>query len=365
MIGPELTVRSIDARLVLVPMRRPLHTSVSRTTHAPLLLIDLDTQQGITGRTYLFCYLESIGHALLGLVRAASELLADRSAQPAAIRRVLDAHFKLPGAHGPVASLSAGLDVAAWDVLAQAAQLPLVELLGGQRRPLAAYNSNGLGLLAPRDAAGEASELVAEGMLAIKMRVGRTEAEDDLAAVTAVRDALPDGVELMVDYNQALSLPAARERLRLLDEQQALSWIEEPVRHDDYDAAAELASQLRTPLQIGENFAGPRAMAFALARRASDLVMPDLDRIGGVTGWLQAAALADVAGVPMSSHLYPEVSAHLLAVTPTAHWLEYVDWARPILSEPLAVTSGAVNPSERPGVGLHWDEKAVASHRIA
>jgi mandelate racemase len=106
-------------------------------------------------------------------------------------------------------------------------------------------------------------------------------------------------------------------------------------------------------------------MAAALAQRASDLVMPDVDRIGGVTGWLAAAALADVAGIPLSSHLYPEVSAHLLAATSTAHWLEYVDWAAPILAEPLTVTDGAVSPPDRAGTGVQWDEDAVTRYRVA
>ena len=93
---------------------------------------------------------------------------------------------------------------------------------------------------------------------------------------------------LMSDYNQALSANAARERCRQLDDE-GLAWIEEPVRHDDYATSAELAAQLRTPVQIGENFTGPRAMSAALANNASNLVMPDEDRIGGVSGWLAAA----------------------------------------------------------------------------
>jgi mandelate racemase len=194
------------------------------------------------------------------------------------------------------------------------------------------------------------------------MRLGRARPEDDLAAIRAVRRALPHDVAVMADYNQALSLTRARGLVQLLDDE-GLAWIEEPIRHDDYAGAAELSSALRTPVQIGENFAGPRAMAAALARRACDLVMPDVDRIGGITGWLQAAALADIAGVPMSSHLYPEVSAHLLAATPTAHWLEYVDWAAPVLAEPVSVSDGCMSPSERPGSGVRWDEDAVLRYQ--
>jgi mandelate racemase len=360
--GGALTVRSVDATLVVVPMRRALGTSVMGITEAPLVLIDLQTEEGITGRAYLFCYLEPAGHAAIALTRDVSAVLAGTAASPAAVRRALEARFKLLGARGLVSAVLAGVDVACWDALAIAAGLPLARMLGATMRPAAAYNSNGLGLVEPQAAADEALELVDEGFRAIKMRLGRPSGHDDLAAVRAVRAAIPPDVALMADYNQALSPDAARERCRQLDDE-GLYWIEEPVRHDDYAASAELAALLRTPVQIGENFAGPRAMSVALEHDASDLVMTDLERIGGVSGWLGAAALADVAGTEMSSHLYHEVSAHLLAATPTAHWIEYVDWADPILQEPLRAADGCVTPPNRPGTGLVWDVDAVAHFR--
>jgi mandelate racemase len=106
-------------------------------------------------------------------------------------------------------------------------------------------------------------------------------------------------------------------------------------------------------------------MEEALERSACDYVMPDLERIGGVTGWRRAAAIASQRGIPMSSHLFPETSAHLLAATPTAHWLEYVDWAGAILEEPLAIEGGAAMPSQRPGTGIIWDRDAVERYRIS
>jgi mandelate racemase len=333
-----------------------------RITEAPLVLVDLQTEEGITGRAYLFCYLEPAGHATIALIRDVSTVLGGTVAAPAAVRQALEARFKLLGVRGLVSAVLAGVDVACWDALAIAAGLPLARMLGATMRPTLAYNSNGLGLLDPHAAADEALELVAEGFRAIKMRLGRPSGREDLGAVRAVRAAIPSDVALMADYNQALSLSAARERCRPLDDE-GLYWIEEPVRHDDYAASAELAALLRTPVQIGENFAGPRAMSVALARGASDLVMPDLERIGGVSGWLGAAALADAAGTEMSSHLYPEVSAHLLAATPVAHWIEYVDWADPILDQPLKVIDGRVTPPDRPGAGLTWNAEAVARFR--
>ena len=114
--------------------------------------------------------------------------------------------------------------------------------------------------------------------------------------------------------------------------------------------------------RIGENFSQVHDSRKALDARACDCVMPDLERIGGVTGWQRASALAAEAGVPMSSHLYPEVSAHLLAATPTAHWLEYVDWMNPLLAEPLAITGGMAVASERPGLGLTWNDDMVSRY---
>jgi mandelate racemase len=109
---------------------------------------------------------------------------------------------------------------------------------------------------------------------------------------------------------------------------------------------------------------GPEQMAQALAAGACDYVMPDAERIGGVTGWMRAAALAQAAGAEMSSHLFPEVSCHLLAATPTSHWLEYVDWANPVLRDPVALKDGHVIIPESPGIGLQWDEKAVKQYEV-
>jgi len=257
----------------------------------------------------------------------------------------------------------AGLDIALWDALAQAAGLPLATLLGGTPAPVPAYNSNGLGLIPPERAADEALELLDEGgFTALKVRVGRDRPAADIAAVRKVRAAVGDQATLVADYNQGLGLAEALERCRALDGE-GLAWIEEPLRYDDLDGHARLAGGLATPVMLGENFYGPRAMYDAILSRACDLVMPDLMRIGGVSGWLQAAAIADVTGMPMSSHLYPEVSGHLLRVTPTRHWLEWQDWTHPVLARPFEVRSGELHLPDVPGNGLAWDEDAVAHYQ--
>ena len=165
----------------------------------------------------------------------------------------------------------------------------------------------------------------------------------------------------MCDFNQALTVADAVRRGAMLDGE-GLLWIEEPIRPDDYAGCAEVAAATQTPIQIGENFDSAFSMQAALDHHACDFVMPDAQRIGGVTGWLRAAALAHAAGIEMSTHLFSEVSAHLMTVTPTAHWLEFVDWADAVLREPLKVKDGHVLLSEEPGSGIAWDEAAVKKY---
>jgi mandelate racemase len=211
--------------------------------------------------------------------------------------------------------------------------------------------------------ADEAEELMEEGgFRAIKLRLGYAAPADDLAALKAVRKRVPDGTVVMADYNQALTVTEALQRGRALDHE-GLTWIEEPIRHDDYAGNATLVRELATPIQIGENFDGPYAMADAITAHACDYAMPDFARIGGVSGWLEAAALAQAAGIEMSSHLYPEFSAHLLAATPTCHWLEYVDWASPVLEHPIEIRNGEAIIPNRPGAGIQWNDDAVNRYR--
>jgi mandelate racemase len=359
-----LHIRAVQARAVAAPMKRPLATSTGKLTEAALLLIDLHTEEGVVGRSYLFGVGKHNLAPIAKLVEAMAGMLKDEALVPFEIEKKLRGRYTLLGVHNIVLFAMAGIDMAAWDALGQALGEPLARLLGGALRPVPAYNSKGLGLLPLKELAQEATDLVDEGFRAVKLRVGRPTAKEDLEALRLVKKAIGPDVTLMVDFNQALSVAEALARGRMIDDEGGVLWIEEPVRADDFSGCSEVRREIRTPIQIGENFMGPEQMAQALAAHACDYVMPDAQRIGGVTGWMRAAALAQAAGLEMSSHLFPEVSAHLLAVTPTAHWLEYVDWADAVLQEPFRVVDGRVQVPARPGVGIAWNEEAVRRYQI-
>jgi len=360
----HLTLKSVRARPVVVPLRRPVVSKVGLFQDWPLILIDLYTNEGVVGHSYLEPYLKQSARYIVPVIK---DLAAAAKGEPVApfdgYRRGIGS-LHLIGREGVSLIAVSGLDMAAWDALAKAADMPLAVFLGGTVGPVPAYNSNGLWLTPVDKLGAEAAALVAEGRFtALKLRLGRERAADDLAAIAAVREAAGTTVKLMCDFNQGLSLGEALLRCHTLDDQ-GLYWFEEPITYDNIPGYAQLARELKTPVQLGENFYGPRLLYQAVLAGAGDYVMPDLMRIGGVSGWLRAAAITSAAGIPMSTHLYPEMAAHLMRVTDTAHWLEWQDWADPILSEPFQLKDGNLMVPNKPGQGIEWNEKAVAKFAL-
>jgi mandelate racemase len=357
-LNSEITIHGLVVHAVDVPMNRPLKTGGGEVGSAAMVLIDLLTDEGVTGCSYLFCPTPLVLKPLAKLLSNLAPLIEGDLLAPVEIERKLQKTFRLLGPQGLSAMAMAGIDMAAWDALAKSCEMPLARLLGGQSCRIPAYNSGGLGMIGPERAADEANELLAPGFSAIKVRLGYKELQTDLEVVRAVRDSVGEQVVLMSDYNQSLSIAEASRRAAALEDE-GLYWIEEPTRADDYSGHAQIRHDTRTPIQIGENWWGPHDAAKSIEAGASDYVMPDAMKIGGVTGWLRTAALAEAAGIPLSSHLFPEISAHLLAVSPTKHWLEYVDWAAPILEQQLEIEDGYASTPDAAGIGISWDVGAV------
>jgi mandelate racemase len=358
----NLTVRAVRGVGVEVQTTYVLGTSRGAFAKANLVLVDVETEAGITGRSYIFGHSLEVSRAIVAMLGAVDRVTKGDPVVPLDLYAKLHERFALIGVQGVIRMALAGFDVAAWDALAIAQNLPLAKLLGATPRPIQAYNSCGLGLMAPEKVADEAEKLLGGNFRAVKLRLGYPTLKQDIAAVRAVKKRIGDAT-LMTDYNQALTLNDALERGRALDDE-GIYWLEEPIRHDDYAGYATLRRELKVPIQIGENFSLPEGMDVALNAGASDWVMPDLERIGGVTGFIRAAALAQARHIEMSSHLFPEVSAHLLAATPTAHWLEYVDWMDRLVQEPLKIVDGCAIVPDRPGNGLVWDQKAVERYQV-
>ncbi len=359
---PERPIRAVTATAVMVPVRRPLVTAGGVVEKAPLILLDITAADGSVGRAYVFTYSPAALGACLAMLKDLSGMVLGQPPHPLDRHRDLMARFQLMGTTGVVGMAIAGLDMAFWDLAARARGVPLAEALGASVRPIRCYNSNGLGLAGPAEVGRQAPLLLDRGMAAIKLRLGYADRRDDLSAYQAVRDAVGGDVAVMADFNQGLSVPEAKRRADILTEAEDLVWLEEPVRWDDHAGHAEVRASAIQPIMAGENYWSARDVEAAVDADAIDLVMPDVMKIGGVTGFLRAAAVADARGLPVSSHLFPEISAHLLAACPGADWLEYMDWAEPVLRQGIRIEHGVALPPDGPGTGLEWDEDAV--HRL-
>lgn len=356
------TITNVIARPVVAPFRITPKAATGELTHAALALIDVETSEGLTGRAYLFAFSPALLPGLISTINAVAALIQGDAVAPLTLEQKTRTRLRLIDTPGLVGLAVSGLDMACWDAHSQWLGKPLSQVLGSDCTAVPAYNSCGLWIQDVNTVADEAEQLLAEGHFnAVKLRLGRANAEDDVLAVRNVKSRIGHACHLMSDFNQSQTVNGALQRIRQLDDE-GLYWIEEPVRHNDYTGSAAVTAASNTPIQTGENLLGDLELETAIAAKAANFYMPDVQRIGGVSGWLRAAAICHAHNIEMSSHLFPEFSAHLLAATPTRHWLEYVDWANPILEEPIKIENGKAIIPDRPGAGIRWDEQAVKAY---
>jgi mandelate racemase len=349
-------IQVLKVRAVRVPMSQPHRTASGVVSESPLVLTDVVTDDGVDGHSMVFTYTTAALKPTADLIQNLAGLVRGELLAPIEVERKLSARFRLLGTQGLVGIALAAIDMALWDAMARRHGTSLVHLLGGVEKPIPAYGT--VGYDGPEGSARVAAGWVDRGFKGVKAKIGYPTVQEDLAVIRAIRGAVGERVAIMVDYNQCLTPVEAVERLRRLDDE-GLTWVEEPTLAHDYAGHALIAREARTPIQCGENWCGLLELRHAIDAGASDLIMPDVMKIGGVTGWLRAAALAQANAILVSSHIFPEISAQLLCVTPTAHWLEYADFWNPILREPLQIKDGMAIIGSTIGTGVAWDEQAV------
>jgi mandelate racemase len=351
-------IRSVTARAVVAPISRPVKNAFGIIEAAPLVLVDVVTDQGVTGRSYIFAYTRLTLAPLVHLIGEIGSELVGKPIAPFDLMAEMDAKFRLLGWQGLVGMAVSGLDMAFWDALGQVAGQPLARLLGGSPRPIRAYDS--YGVVDPAADERDLRRSLDQGFRGIKIKGGDGDLDNDERVVKAVRGLIGPDIALMLDFNQSLDPSEASRRIIRLAPYD-LHWIEEPVAAENLGGHARVRETSPISIQYGENWWFPRGFAEAIAAGGSDFIMPDLMKVGGITGWLRVAGQAEAASIPMSSHLFAEASSHMLAVTPTAHWLEVLDLARAILAEPIEIVDGTIT-ARGPGLGLSWDEAAVAKY---
>ncbi|MCC7105668.1 MAG: mandelate racemase/muconate lactonizing enzyme family protein [Chloroflexi bacterium] len=358
-------VTGVRARALSIPFKQPLMTASFPIPAIDTVLTEIETNAGVKGVSWIFAF----GKKRVGVLKAMVEDLGDLALgeDPFMTERLWMKMYRAVGFVGRqgIAALGmAAIDTACWDLAGKLTGQPVYKLLGGSRSEVEAYASEGLWLDRSRDdLVREAEDYVQRGFQAMKMRAGLADEDEDVARVRAVREAIGPDVKLMVDANQAWDVKQAIRMGKRLEEFN-LFWLEEPLPYDNVPGFAQVAAALELPICTGETNFFKADFVKLIEARAADILMPDLMRMGGVTEWLKAARLCEAYQVPVTPHLFMEVSAHLAAASPNVFWQEFQPWWEPILVEPVDFHDGAIHLRDRPGFGIEIDEARVKQYEL-
>ena len=351
-----MKVTRVETRPVVVRLPKPIGSALGDISCFGCITVFVHCDNGIVGENLIFTLNNRRTKVLRAMVDELAELLIGRDAGLIAdfgSRAWRDINFL--GHKGvPVVGISA-LDGALWDAYGKSIGQPLFRILGGARTEIPAYHSGGLWLsYSEEELAEEAERFIADGFRAIKMRLGMPDPATDIARVHVVRKTIGPGIRLMADANQGLSESQAIRLGRRLEEFD-LTWFEEPLPAWDLEGLARVAAALDTPIASGETDYTRYAFRQMLTLRSADILMPDLQRVGGVTEFMRVGHMAESYDIPVSSHLFPETSLQVLCALSNANFLEYMPWFSELYRETIDFRDGNAVVPERPGWGFTFD----------
>jgi L-alanine-DL-glutamate epimerase-like enolase superfamily enzyme len=265
---------------------------------------------------------------------------------------------------GAITSLAlACVDTALWDWRARSQQLPLWRLLGGAQSRLPVYTTEGGWLhLSAGELVEQTLAAQAQGFAGAKMKIGRPHVSEDVARLSAVRQAVGAGFELMTDANQGFNRPEVVRRARAFDGLD-LAWLEEPLPAEDVSGHRQLREHTSIPVAVGESMYHLSQFREYLEQGACSIVQPDVSRIGGITPWMKVAHLAEAFDVPVCPHFLMELHVSLCAAVPNAAWVEYIPQLDDITLSSIRVEDGYAYPPSSVGLGIEWDWNAIEARQ--
>jgi len=363
-----MKILDIRERLVSIPLDEPLMAHVGGKfqwfTHIPHVFCDVTTDDGITGTGYI-CSLSTTGmRALITMIDEMKPFLIgqDPELSEEIFSKVRDSTAVLHWA-GLVHFAMCAIDCALWDIKGKAKGVPVYRLIGGLRNRIPAYASGRLFRSRPfEELAPAAIRVVQMGFRMIKMNAGAHNIPEEIRRVKAVREAIGDSVELLVDLNEGAN-PAQAIRLGKAFEEFNIFWLEDPVPAENIMGSAEVAAALDVPVAAGELHSEKSDFRDLIVKRALDIMMIDVQRVGGISEWIKIAEMAEIFNVPVSTHILTEVSCHLGSQL-NCVVVEMMPWTEKVFTSPLKLEDGMLVIPEKPGLGIELDEEAMGRYAV-
>lgn len=367
-----MKIQTVEAFAISIPLETPVSDAVRRITHRDHYMVTITTSDGVSGTGFTLGYDGSL--AMISLTDSIYRPIL-MGANPLETERLWAEMYRQSiqaGRRGAALRAISAIDIALWDIRGKIAGLPVMSLLGVNRTRQRCYATGGYF----RD--GQTlDELAAEyvkyreaGFDAAKLKVGKYSAREDAARLGAIRKALGDDFDILLDANGGWpDAPTAIAAMQRLEEFRPV-WIEEPVRADNVAAMSRIGAAIRTPVATGELEATRWAFAELLERRAASILQPDATVCGGVSEWLKIAHMAAAFDIPIASHYNWDIHTQLQASIPNAMIVEYfvrssgVKMFDAVLENPIEPVNGWIEPRTDPGFGLQFRPEKLAEYRI-
>lgn len=353
-------IRNVEFFRAKSPRSIPIQDATHTISDIAFLITRITLENGVTGEAYLlsFHYSPRAIQGALEDVRALA-IGADASRPGEFLRRHQQEaeYFGIPG----IQQWACGsVNIAMWDAWAKTLGQPVWKLFGAYQDRVPLYGSGGWLSYSIEELLEEVTAYVKRGFRAVKIKVGSPEQARDLDRLARVREAVGSDVNIMMDANQGLDLPAA---LRLADAARPLriTWFEEPTSHTDFAGYQQLRQHAGMSLAMGEREFDTVALRELIARNAIDLWQPDILRLGSVEAWRDSAALAAAHHIPVLPHYYKEYDVPLLMTVPNAFGAESFDWVDDLISNPIKMQNGFAYPHQEPGWGFSFRESALSA----
>lgn len=360
----EPRIDAITVRQLAMPIDPPIRSGIHFIGSVETVIAEVEAD-GERGLGYAFCFSPHEARAIRELAIELADVI--KEGPPRGVKAHWHAmwqHINFIGREGPAVMALSALDTALWDLLARAARLPLYKLLGASRQETPAYAAGGWLSWPIEQVIDEALAFKSAGYRAYKMRIGGPDWREDVRRVYAVREAIGTEMALMADVNQAWSVADVLRAGRELEGAE-LGWIEEPVEAQDHAGTARVAAELETPVAAGETLWCRRGFQPLFDAGGVDVVQLDLMRCGGIGEFIAIATEAETRRLPVASHMFTPISAHLMASLSNAYMVEHLPgWFDPLFDEQPLLRDGRVRPSDEPGLGLTVSAEALANWQV-